>query len=131
MWKPSIRAYVRYVSLSTPQAPAPRTTAVLTLSTRLTAAMPHSRRKASLWHHSQPNWSSVRLQTITALRLWLRTIMKACSRSGPRPTSMPGYSAQSVCTCAPGGVSTRRYVRIGGFGYLARMYRNTDLYDPA
>ncbi len=93
---------------SSPQLPAPRMTAVLTLSTRLTAATPSSRRKASLWQPSQESRSLLRLHTRAGLRLCDSTIKKPLSRSGPEPTSTRGNSAQSVWLWAPGGVSTRR-----------------------
>jgi hypothetical protein len=62
-----------------------------------------------------------RAHTTARLRLHDSVITSATRSTTAAPSTMPGYSAQSTCACAPAGVSTRRRARIAGAGNVRRQ----------
>jgi len=91
------------------------------LSIRKTAGTPPSRRKHSVWQDCQESMSFDRAHTVTRLRLHDNVIVSAERSTTSPPSTIPGYSAQSTCACAPAGVSIRRRARIAGAGKIRRQ----------
>jgi hypothetical protein len=112
--------------LTVPQAPAPRDTAVFSLSIRSVAGAPPSRARQAVWQASQDSMSFARDQTTASARLQDSTMCIASRSTASPATTTPGKCAQSTCACAPGGVSTRRRARITGAGYARLQYRCTE-----
>jgi hypothetical protein len=104
-----------------PQGPAPRTTAVLSLSTRTAAGTPPSRAKQPVWQLCHDSASRPRDHTIASRRLQDSTMCSATRSTTSSPSSSPGKCAQSTCACAPAGVSTRRRARTAGTGQARRQ----------
>lgn len=109
-----------------PQAPAPATIAVFSLSTRIVAGTPPRRVSAALWTCSHDSRSRRSLK-ISAQPGENDSCSRNASRSRRRPPSPTrGKTAQSACARAPGGVSTRSCVRFAGAGNTRRRYRCSE-----